>query len=95
MTLQATDRHGIKHTLELALLAHTNCLLASAFCALTGACLIAGTYACTAGLAFLAFGLNMVDCGNILGQRLRPVPKKVTFSNGLVAADPIERTYTL
>jgi len=53
----------------------------------------------TAGLAFLAFGLNMVDCGNILGQRLRPAcppPKKVTFSDaGLVATHPIERTYTL
>lgn len=33
----------------------------------------------TAGLAFLASGLNMVDCGSILGQRLSPAcppPKK-------------------
>ena len=51
------------------------------------------------GLAFLAFGLNMVDCGNLLGQRLRPArpaAKKVTFSgDGLVATHPVDRTFTL
>ena len=51
------------------------------------------------GLAFLAFALNMVDCGNILGQRLRPArpaAKKVTFGDGgLVATRPVERTFTL
>jgi len=51
------------------------------------------------GLAFLAFGLNMVDCGNLLGQRLRPArpaAKKVTFSDdGLVSTHPVDRTFTL
>ncbi|KAA6423917.1 MAG: glycosyltransferase family 2 [Trebouxia sp. A1-2] len=51
------------------------------------------------GLAFLAFGLNMVDCGNLLGRRLRPArpaAKKVTFSDdGLVATHPVDRTFTL
>jgi hypothetical protein len=51
------------------------------------------------GLAFLAFGLNMVDCGNLLGQRLRPArpaAKKVTFTDdGLVATHPVDRTFTL
>lgn len=51
------------------------------------------------GLAFLAFGLNMVDCGNLLGQRLRPArpaAKKVAFNDdGLVANHPVNRTFTL
>ncbi|KAL0039572.1 hypothetical protein WJX77_002218 [Trebouxia sp. C0004] len=51
------------------------------------------------GLAFLAFGLNMVDYGNLLGQRLRPAcpaAKKVTFSDdGPIMNHLVDRTFTL
>ena len=53
---------------------------------------------CAAGLVFFAFGLNMVDCGGLLGGRLGanapPKQSKKTVEPAL-GTPTIGRTFTL
>lgn len=48
-----------------------------------------------AGLAFLAFGLNMVDCGNLLGRKLTFSVSKAAQTKVFVESHSVEKTYTL